>query len=129
MKGVMLNGMQRGNKRKEIHLLNIKNDYNTIYASRFMRLPHEMSKLQPHRSQFSRHRWTKDCRTRSNKSGELEMSAEMTTNRTVKSSTIYTVVSCTSAFMGLQKKKSKGLSSREHGGQTEDLLHLIHFPG
>ncbi|GFX69040.1 hypothetical protein TNCV_4945401 [Trichonephila clavipes] len=62
-------------------------------------------------SLHSRHRQTKDCRARSNKSSVLAMSAEMMTIRALRSSTVATGVSSTNDFRWSQETKSKGLRS------------------
>ncbi|GFV70295.1 hypothetical protein TNCV_4540771 [Trichonephila clavipes] len=83
------------------------------------------SELKPRRSQHSRHRRTKDCRVRSNKSGVLAMSADTTTIRDGRCSA--TCVSYTSDFRWPQKKKFKQLKSGKRVGQATGVSN--HSPG
>ncbi|GFT62081.1 hypothetical protein TNCV_3812401 [Trichonephila clavipes] len=75
-----------------------------------------------------RRRRSKDCRTDSNKSGVLAMSAEVMMIRAVRSSAVATGVSHTSDFRWTQKKKFKGLRSGECGIYTISLPYPGYLP-
>ncbi|GFX72280.1 hypothetical protein TNCV_4552021 [Trichonephila clavipes] len=64
-----------------------------------------------------------------NKSGVLAMSAEATTIRVMRSSSVVTGVSHISDFRWPQKKKLKGLRSGKRGGQATGPSHPIYLPG
>ncbi|GFU23379.1 hypothetical protein TNCV_2369201 [Trichonephila clavipes] len=86
-------------------------------------------KLRMRWSQHSQHRRTMVCRTLSNKSGMLAMSAEPTTICAVRSFNIVTDISYTSDFRWPKKKKIEGIEVRGAWRTSNKFPSFIPFLG